>query len=88
MLSDLVKEWFVQNAMGPMFQLTELRKQTGVNSYVTHSEVRFDADGSNHPVAKELHNKVLRYATWEYIRTVAAPKKEEKVEVKEVSETN
>lgn len=70
MLSDKVKQWFSENAMGPMFQLSELQRQTGVECTLVGTTVKFNAKGSKHPVAQDLHNKVLEIGTWHHISNV------------------
>lgn len=71
MLSSTVTQWFAEHAMGPQFMLSELAKETGLKYEVllgiSEHHVKFDANGSEHPIAKELDGKTLVVGTWKEV---------------------
>lgn len=87
---DEIRQWFVEHAMGPMFQLGELARETGVAFTLSQTDktVTFDGSKCHHYLGKLLDGKTLKYGTWEPVEKVVqvAPVKVEPP--KQVKEEN
>jgi len=80
-MSGMIKEFFDEHVMSPMFQLNELARKSGVQYEIKGREVIFTAREDAVGLAKELHNKVLEFGTWKVLREVAAQVKQDDIQV-------
>lgn len=87
---DEIRQWFVEHAMGPMFQLGELARETGVAFTLSQVDktVTFDGSKSTHYLGKLLDGKTLKYGTWEpvekkVVQVEPVPVKQETKQIKD-----
>lgn len=95
------KQWLSDNSMNPSFQLNSLESQAGIkwkivgyhNSFSSKlTVVKLSANGSEHPIAKEVDGKFYILPAWtetefeEEQVSESKPKKQSKI--KEVEQEN
>lgn len=76
------KQWLIENAMSPMFQLSELSRQFGLTYDVDDGIVYFY--GGTGSVADEIRDKCFILGTWEEVYTVPVEVEPTDEELKEI----